>query len=113
MSRLKTYGVLLLMLCVAVSCEKDEVSIEGGKIEFSFTADDGFSGGRLKGNASSLLISLKRRNDTFVYERKKLALYRFGEEYLREPVALQGGNFRLTGFIVLDENDEAIYATPM
>lgn len=93
-----------------VSCDDEPAQVQEGKVEFSF---ENSSGGRQFAEAKSVLVTVKDATGAFVYERKKLLLFQFSGEYLSEPIALKTGNFKLTEYVVLDENDNAVYATPM
>lgn len=105
--------VFLLVLLVPISCQKEEVSPKTGKLEISFSQSETSSGGRIKSDISSLLVSIKNDAGDFVYEREHISLFKFGEEYLSEPIALTAGSFTLTEFIALDESNAALYATPL
>jgi hypothetical protein len=108
-----TATLLLLSLFISFSCEQEEITKERtGKIEFSLLPAGDISGGRTKA-LQAILISVKDGDGNFVYEHHKIELYKFGEEYLSEPISLAVGNFSLTEFIVLDESNAVLYATPL
>ena len=113
MTRMKSIFILLIVCCVVLSCEKEDVSPKSGKVEFAFSELDAVSGGRIKLTASSLIISIAKADGESVYDRKNIALHQFGQEFLSEPIALTAGNYKLTEFIVLDANGAAIYAAPL
>lgn len=107
----------ILIACIAlslmISCERDEIALKEGRLEFTFSPDGALSGGRINQSASALLVTIEDAEGNVIHERKEIPLFKFGEGYLSEPIALTSGNFRLTEFIVLDENDVALYATPL
>ncbi|HEY0654276.1 MAG TPA: hypothetical protein VGD65_14150 [Chryseosolibacter sp.] len=102
-------------LVLACSCETEEpVSTTPGNLNFSWTAKEP-SGGRVKNDdePKSVLISIQDAGGSWVHQLKKLSLYKFGQEYVSESLQLMVGSYQLVQFLVLDENDEIIYATPV
>lgn len=113
MSRTRSYVLFLLVLVVVfLSCEKDEVAPASGKVEFFFSFPEGNSGGRMKADASSLIISVETSDGESVHDRKNITLHKFADDYLSEPIALRTGAYQVTEFIVLDASGNAIYAAP-
>jgi hypothetical protein len=108
------YFLLITFFIAVVSCQDDPSISEAGsgKVQLSFS-EALVEGGRLQQGSLSILLSIKNADGLAVYEKKQLNLFKFGEEYLSEPIALSTGNFQLTEFIVLNEDNEAIYATPL
>lgn len=101
-------------LCtILLSCENENPTTDNGKIEFSFSEKNQNSGGRTNGSATSIVITIKDSKGKLVYEKKKIALFQFSGEFLSEPVDLKPGNYALTEFLVLDENNAVIFATPL
>ncbi len=102
-----------LVICL-ISCEGDEpLDVPGsGQIQLAFSQEL-IQGGRVQTGPFSILLSIKNSEGILVHEKKQLNLFKFGEEYLSEPISLSTGNFQLVEFIVLDNNNEAIYATPL
>ena len=105
--------IAFIALFLTISCEEDDVVSKKGRLEFTFAPDEALSGGRINQSASSLLVTIEDAQGNIIHERKEIPLFKFGEEYLSEPIALTSGNFKLREFIVLDENDVTIYATPL
>jgi hypothetical protein len=107
-------GILLIVsFLITISCDKNEPEItNSSKLQFVFS-DQTIKTGRTKSSASSLLITVKDSQGKIVEGRKKLDLFEFGDEYLSEPISLTPGNYTLIEFLILDENDDAIYATPI
>jgi hypothetical protein len=111
---LKNCVQLLLMLMVTISCQDDSrIAQNQGKFQISFSAGNSPSGGRAKTTPSSLLVSVKDSEGTLIIEKLSITLFKFGEEYLSEPISLETGNYSLSEFLVLDENNAARYATPL
>ena len=102
--------IAVFALTFMISCEDEPAKPAEGKIEFAFDSE---TGGRQFAEAKSVLVTIKDNNGVIVYDRKKLSLFQFSGEYLSEPIALKIGNYTLTEYIVLDNNDNAVYATPV
>jgi hypothetical protein len=47
-----------------------------------------------------------------IHYQKKLILYQFGSDYISEVISLPGNIYNLMEFLVVNENDEVIYASP-
>lgn len=112
MDRFNFYVIVLLVLVVSLSCEKEEVAPVSGKVEFVFSGSEINSGGRIKTEASSLVLSVENSDGETVHDRKNIALYRFDEDFISEPIALHTGDYQLIEFLVLDASGNVIYAAP-
>ena len=113
MTNFKHYLTFFLAFILAVSCDDENDAKKQGQLELSFSEITSSSGGRLKQNIASVLITIEDASGQTVHNRKKISLYAFDGQYLSEPIALNTGSYSLTEFIVLDENETAIYATPL
>lgn len=105
--------LFLAALLITISCDEENgnVIMDDGMIEFALSVKDSNPGGRAK-TLQSVLVSVTRDNGEVVLQRKKLSLFKLGEDYLSEPIALKRGSFKLTEFMVVDESNNAVYATP-
>ena len=112
MTRFNAYVISLLVLVVFLSCEKEQVAPVSGEVEFFFSGPEVNSGGRMKAEASSLIISVEKFDGESVHDRKNIALHRFGDDFISEPIALHTGAYQLTEFLVLDASGNVIYAAP-
>ena len=113
MTSLKSILTLLLAMAVAVSCDEEKITKKTGKLELSFSDVTSSSGGRLKGNIATVLVTIRGADGQLIHDRKAIELFKFANEYLSEPIALTTGNYSLSEFIVLDETGTALYATPL
>jgi hypothetical protein len=103
----------LSVFFLSQSCDEDDKNVESGKIEFSFSQSQ-ISGRTTElSDAVALLISVKDSQGTVVYDKKKISLFKFGSEFLSEPISLNTGNYTLTEFLVLNSDNDVIYATPL
>lgn len=112
----KKIAVFAFSICFVLlfSCENENEVIfqDKGLLEFSFTATTGSNLRTQNSAASYLLVSIADTNGKSVVSRQKIKLYSFGESILSEPISLNIGNYFLTEYLVLDDQESVIYATP-
>jgi len=95
------------------SCKNDDVTPTKGYVAFSLDQSK-ISNGRVSSvAASAAVISVKDSQGKLVYENYKVSLLAFGQGYLSESLQLGTGNFTLTSFVILNADNEIIYATPV
>lgn len=113
----KNFKVFALAICsvLVFSCKENENEViiqEQGKLEFSF-ADLSASNQRIqKDSASFVLVSIEDTKGNSVLNRKKVELYYFNGQILSEPISLNTGSYFLTEYLVLDDQENVIYAAP-
>src|SRR5690242_13370832 len=114
MNKSKIVWVILFLISVG-ACKNEESQIQQGTVSFSFkvenTAPDG--GRTAAVTAKYLLVSVVNSEGGTVYERKKIELFQFGDEYLSEPLEFTPGAHHLSEFLVLDADGVVRYATPL
>jgi hypothetical protein len=106
--------MLFSMAVIMIACNKDEVKpTANGSLAFGFTTHSP-SGGRMNQLVPSfVLITIEDSKGDLVEEDKKLPLYAFGSSYVSEVIKLSAGSYNLLKFMVLDENNKVLYATPL
>lgn len=111
----KALLILSFVFVIAVSCDENEPtsSRKNANVQFGFTLMGDSSGGRVQTAAKSVLVTIEDDNGEIIFEKKKLVLYEFGGDYISEVISLAIGDYQLTEFFVLNDNDEIIYATPL
>ncbi len=110
--RLKHAWLILIVGLTAASCTQNETEVSiTGQIEFTVPGIPSNSGARVSESPmpTSLVISVKGQTSL---NKKKVNLYSFNGEYISEPVQLILGQYQLVEFLVLDESDKVIYASP-
>lgn len=113
MPKLRSIAPLLFLMAFAFACETED-AVKKGKLEFAF--DLSSANARAKAEAESMrfiVITVEDMSGNKVYDRKKIELYKFGENYLSEPVEFLSGQYSLTEFLVLSDNGDVAYATPL
>jgi hypothetical protein len=115
MKKIIQFVVLIALAISGVSCETDDTVIEkSGAVTFSFSKRE-ITGGRTEtvGTPSSIVLNVESASGQTILASKKLQLLGFGDNYVTENVALSFGSYKITSFIVLNESNKAIYATPV
>ena len=105
--------VILLTLW---SCAPDEKIMVEREIAFSINNPEEIDGGRTAAipDAVSVLVTIKDSDGATVTDRKELTLYKFGANFLSQPLILKtnANEYRLTEFLVVGEHNTITYATP-
>lgn len=115
MKRISWLVSLLVLAIVFPGCREDE-SAKPGNIRFALnptvlTESQGRQATSLPSGAS-LYVSIRRASGDEIYTLEPVRLLRIGEVYISEPLALPGGNYELTDFLVADGAGNIVYATP-
>jgi hypothetical protein len=114
MKNTKFRVVAFLAIFILVSCKNDEEPGKNeGSVNFSFTQAEASSGRNKGADVRALLITVKASDGSVVYEKKQINLFKLGGEYISEPLSFRPGSFKLTEFLLLDENNKVLYATPV
>lgn len=105
----------ILLITIAIACGKDDSHVvREGTITFELTNLDEIEGGRTNASSvSSVMVTIADENGDLVKEREQLESTSFGDGFITLPISLPEGNYSLTEFMVLDENNEVVYATPV
>jgi hypothetical protein len=113
--RLRQIVLFIVLTTFITNCRQEEITKSSGQLQFSFSQKPlTNSGGRSTSTAqpSFALLSIKDSNGTLLESAKKIELYNFGGNFVTESVQLPVGNYSLTQFMILDENQNVLYATP-
>lgn len=107
--------VFFCVLLVPFSCQREE-SLEPIKGYITFSPEQkNISNGR--GAADDIpvavVVSIRDEQGKFVYENHKLPLLTFGQGYISESLKSAVGAFTLTTFMLLNSDDQIIYASPV
>src|SRR5687767_10389819 len=96
---------LLVLAIVFPGCREDEPA-KPGNIRFAFNPAVVTDGQGRKTTSlpdgASLYVSIRRISGNEVYSLEPVRLLKIGDEYISEPLALEGGNYELTDFLVAD-----------
>jgi hypothetical protein len=112
-------ALLLLVVCVCVRCSsEDEQVAKKDTIPFSFTLSSEMvnDGGRVAGlnDVVAALITLTNTTgDQIILDKKEVKIYQYGGAYVTESVPLKPARYNVTEFMLIDADQNVIYATPV
>ncbi|GAB5522480.1 MAG: hypothetical protein Roseis2KO_03520 [Roseivirga sp.] len=117
----KTSGFIMVALLCLYGCQDnggnpDEVV--PGAVQFSLNDPDEGNRGNAAGaeayeDARNLIITIEDDQGNVIYDQEQIELFNFSGTLAGEPLSLNPGNYQLTEFLVLNDQGEVIYATPM
>ncbi|NLR92632.1 LamG domain-containing protein [Flammeovirga agarivorans] len=111
MLKLSKLFFAIISIATFFSCTTEsEKSSPVQKVKFSFS-ESSSSARSLEGEAASFVISISQGEES-VYHLESLDIINVGGSYLSEELTLEVGEYSITDFVVMNENDEAIYLTP-
>lgn len=109
----KITALLIALFLFIQGCEQDDVTaIKRGSVSLSFT-DQAVPSGRTQSTTPAAVFITIRDNENNSVVNKKLDLVSFGSSLVTESVDLFVGAYQITSFIILDSDDNALYATPV
>lgn len=114
---------LFLYLCIIVlsisSCEEEPTEQKEQPVQFSFSSEELAENGRLAdlSDARAIVISIKNSSGETVLSMERIDVYKLpgsggSQKFVSKPVSLKPGDYELTDFLVVDENNNVIYVTP-
>src|SRR5690606_13038541 len=109
--------VLLLPSVCCVQCTREGDDLHPGKIQFAvnLNSSGGSAGNKIASDlpaAASIIVSIETSTGDDVLTFEKVTLLKVGYHFISEPVGLHPGNYNLTEFFVISENNEVLFATP-
>jgi len=114
---MKTLKFLLMALPIAVllqTCADDESDYgKPEKVQFnlSVTADPN---GRIASlpPGLSIVLSITKQNGDVVLDHEHLSILNVAGTQMTEPIELAAGNYKVTDFLLVNDDMEVLYATP-
>ena len=100
----------LIFMLLFSSCEKENPEAVMGSVELSIDFGS-LSNGRIYQDEeiSSVVISIENESGVTMLDEEEYSVSGFTSD----PILLEVGTYKLTKFLVLNENSEVIYATPI
>jgi len=112
---MRNHVLYILMFVAAFSCTDDghEPLVKTGSFNIALQTDD-ISEGKTASltDASSIFITIEDGQKNIIID-KKITLVKLNDDYITESIPLTEGNYTVTRFLVLDDQDNAIYGTPV
>ncbi len=108
--------VSITILFFFISCDKDDSFDPNakGELVLGFTSNENLLNlkNSFKTGPVSLLLSVKNNSGDYEFYNEKIELYKFNNEYISSPISFLVGEYQITDFMVLDESNNVLYATP-
>lgn len=104
--------VVLFVIAAFFSCEEESTVDPNAKGELLLSFNKAETGLKSGVEPAVLLISLKSETGEVIFTNEEVELYKFNNEYISTTIPLLVGNYELTEFMVLDNNNNVLYATP-
>jgi hypothetical protein len=113
MKKLVSISLLLLLLVATFnSCKESfEDQLVQSQVEFSFSSDK-LKAGSSQGLAS-VVVTIEDLQGNVVKNSEKIDIYNMNGDYISKPISLVAGDYKLTRFLVLNQNNDVVYASPM
>lgn len=109
---MKAYSsIVLLVVILLTQCGKKEP--DTSLVQFSFSNKEEAANARITEEIlSKLIISVESGTGQVLVEDHEINISEFGTGYISEPFLVEIGEYAITKFLVLNSDDEIIYATP-
>ncbi|MCP4180211.1 MAG: hypothetical protein GY756_20800 [bacterium] len=104
--------VLLLLVGFLNSCKKssDNPALVESKVEFVFSSSQIKSVSEQ--GLANIVISVEDAQGNSILNSEKIDIYHMNGKYISEPVEMLVGDYKLTRFLVLNGENDVVYATP-
>jgi uncharacterized protein (TIGR02145 family) len=114
---LSNFIVALCLLIFISGCVKeDSEQVETfGDLNFILDINDKNEGARTlnMNDTDAILITIKKNDGSATqYSTKEIKLYNLNGQFISQKISLPVGNYLLTEFLVIDSEDQVVYATP-
>lgn len=64
-------------------------------------------------NAANIVISITKKDGEVIFDKKKIELLNMNGYYIASPISLKVGEYLLTEFLITDDSNKILYATPI
>jgi len=104
--------ILLFFVTLLNSCKEspNDPALKESKIEFAFSSSQVKSNGEQ--GLTSIVVSVEDLQGNTILNSEKIDIYHMNGKYISEPVTLVVGEYKLSRFLVLNEANDVVYATP-
>ena len=114
MKNLRTLTLITLIFGIIFgSCNKPTENIQKVEsfIEFSFSLSP-LKSGYVQG-LTNVVVTIEDLQGNVIKNMEKVEIYSMNEYYLSKPISILTGDYKLTSFIVLDADNNVVYASPV
>ncbi len=111
----KSLLLVVLSIITITACRKSDNEVIGtGSLQLSLTTIATENGGRIEeGDPAKVVVSINDADGEVVLNSEELTITQFNDAFLLDPIVLEIGTYNIEEFLVLNESDEVIYATPL
>lgn len=100
----------LSLMFISQSCNEDiETNPQPVRIGFTISSDDEIQD---LPEGSHLVMTIESQVGEPVMELTEVEFYSDGNRFVTEPLTLPSGHYRITDFMLVDKNDEMLFAIP-
>ena len=105
--------ILLLFTGLFYSCKEspNNPALEQSKVEFVFSSSQVKSASEQ--GLTNVVITVEDEQGNTVLNSEKIDIYHMNGKYISEPVEMPTGTYQLTRFLVLNGDNDVVYATPV
>ncbi|MEM7299076.1 MAG: LamG-like jellyroll fold domain-containing protein [Bacteroidota bacterium] len=104
---------LAVILLLLTSCFEDpDPTGTTGEVNFSFQSTS--KGGRIESNETpdAIFLSIRNEEGELIMDFNRVSLVQVGQDYVTATLELTVGTYTVEDFIVVNEEDSALYMTP-
>jgi hypothetical protein len=109
----KLLSPILLLVVLLVACNEEPIETSKNTVQFSILPKNISNGRQLEEIPKSVILSIENQAGEIIFENEQYSLTKINETYLIDPILLEVEDYNLTKFLVLNDDDEVIYATPL
>jgi hypothetical protein len=103
-------AMLVMAVCLVVGCN-ESMETNHGVVNLALDAPESSNGRIDLTEIKSVFITIENEDGGISFE-KEISLLRFNHHFITESISLAAGDYKVTRFLVLNESDETLYATP-
>lgn len=106
--------ILILILMAFASCKRHLIFTPRlkGEVVFSYQGSKALNK-TTAGTLSEMMVSIEGVGGLPTYNAQNIRLYNFSGELISEPLSLVEGTYTLTKFMIVDNDGNVLYATPI
>jgi hypothetical protein len=118
MKRITPLFLVIALAIFAFSCKKQKQSPDQGQgqleVNFSLNSLKNAKTDTIQETTlSAIVVTIEDLDGNVVKNSEKIDLYNMNGNYISKPLALPKGNYKLTGFLVIDWQNNVVYASPL
>ncbi len=112
----------LFLIFILYSCNKDkkDIATSQGKIQFSLTISNNQQSSLKSASDSTVsnvitaaVVTIEDASGNIVQNSVSIPITNMNGSYISNPVSLVTGNYQLTEFLLVNQNNQVVYASPL